>query len=803
MDLEKAFRLSVYGSAALAGMMLSAAEGTLLPTGLTVVVALLAMVLLESGRLRGCPSIVSNFMGLVAFGVAASEFMGGSIESRLLSGAHLLVYLQWIVMLQRKTRRQYWAICALALLQVAVGAVLTEDSWYGMLLVFFLLLQVWTLTVFSLLEAKHRFETSLMDDGVQGLAKLATSTKSASDDSVAGGGATDDRSTRLANLFHTPSFAPDAIQIDPGEPWVNRRLVTTIFGFVFFSLLISSAVFAFTPRLWLPGNISDRNSEEYSEPVRAMTGFSDVVRLGDMGQIIESNDRVMTARLFDNDTGLPLDLYQHAASMGWDEPYFRGSSMHEYAQGRWSRSPRHLGHCVVPVKTEAEDLVRLEIELQNVGTTYLFLMHPMYSIDVESGQLESASAYCWRVGSNVVRPPFSRSNAWPLKYSVYSASPDTADPEFSAWSNVTRWKEWDVVNYFYLGFPESGLERVRQLAKRVAVRESDVEEADLKTKAQRLTAHLSQGTYGYTLDASIEDDSIDPIEDFLFNRKQGHCDYYASALTLMLRAVDVPARLVNGFKGGYQNSIDGGFEVQQRHAHAWCEAFYEGKWHLLDATPSSARSESIVQYDPQFRVLNDVGASLGNLWDRYVVDVSLEGQQQGIYAPLATAFKEWMPVAKDLWFSKLVALTTDRDQWVSWRGGVLTFVLMLFAAMLYRLHPLRRLISLLRRKGLGFGKDNRTEKIVVAFYERFHTLCGSQNLVRSAGQTQQEFATQVTEQLRPRLEATGLLQIPEQVTRFFYDIRFGHRELTKQQITNIDSQITLLETCLRAAVVSE
>ena len=771
MDLSRSFHISVYGSAAFAGMMLALAEATSLPTALTVLVALSSLVVIErTGWSRGFPPWISNILGIAAFGVAASEFFGGTIESRLLSGAHLLVYLQWIVLCQQKTRRQYWAICALALLQVAVGSVLTDEGWYGMLLVLFLLLQIWTLTVFSLLEAKQRFANSLAH--VDGPSAPSTD--------------------GLAGLFDNASVAPDSIQIDPGETWINRRLVISIVGMVFLSLVVSSALFAFTPRLWISGRISEADAGD--QAVRTMTGFSERVRLGDMGQIVESSERVMTVRLFDNDTNEQIDIFEFARSNNQDEPYFRGGSMYNYNSGVWSPSRRYAGHQSITGPEPKPGMVRQEIELEEVGTSYLFLMQPYYSVTIEIDG-KRLPGHCWVLGSMVTMPPLFRDSA-ASKYSVISPRPGTDQPSFNAWSAYSKSREIDIIRRAYSKFPDFGLERVRALANSVAYRDTDRQTPNYKIRAERLTDHLSGGTYGYTLDASIEDPDIDPIEDFLFNRKKGHCDYYASSLTLMLRAVGVPARLVNGFKGGYTNSLSGGLEVQQRHAHAWVEAYYDGRWNLLDATPSSARSESIVQYDPQFRVLNDVGSSLGDLWDRFVVDVSLEGQQRSIYAPLLEAFKDWIPGTTADSFRGFLDFALDPKRWISWTGGVIAFLIMLASALLYRLHPLRRLINLLRQFGLTRGHRDTTEKIVVAFYERFYALCQTHNLIRSTGQTHQEFAEVVTRQFQPQLSAANLIAVPGEVTAFFYDVRFGARDLSNQQIVEIDSQLASLEQCL-------
>jgi protein-glutamine gamma-glutamyltransferase len=89
--------------------------------------------------------------------------------------------------------------------------------------------------------------------------------------------------------------------------------------------------------------------------------------------------------------------------------------------------------------------------------------------------------------------------------------------------------------------------------------------------ARALQAHLkTSGEYGYTLDLKRVDRRLDPIEDFLFNVKAGHCERFATALVLMLRSQGIPAQLVLGFKG-FEPRGDGWYEIRQDHAHAWAE----------------------------------------------------------------------------------------------------------------------------------------------------------------------------------------------------------------------------------------
>src|SRR5208282_4488659 len=78
---------------------------------------------------------------------------------------------------------------------------------------------------------------------------------------------------------------------------------------------------------------------------------------------------------------------------------------------------------------------------------------------------------------------------------------------------------------------------------------------------------------GFTMEKNGVRSQLDPVEDFLVNRKKGHCEYFASALALLLRSIDIPARIVNGFKGGDWNDLTQSMYVRQKHAHSWVEAY--------------------------------------------------------------------------------------------------------------------------------------------------------------------------------------------------------------------------------------
>ena len=113
------------------------------------------------------------------------------------------------------------------------------------------------------------------------------------------------------------------------------------------------------------------------------------------------------------------------------------------------------------------------------------------------------------------------------------------------------------------------------------------------TKRRRSSTWLDANT-SYTLELK-EPGSQEPIDFFLFDRKQGHCEYYASAFAILARLNGIPTRQVNGFFGGEWNEYQGYVAVRAGDAHSWDEVYFPGKgWVTFDPTPPdrtrSARS---------------------------------------------------------------------------------------------------------------------------------------------------------------------------------------------------------------------
>jgi transglutaminase-like putative cysteine protease len=178
---------------------------------------------------------------------------------------------------------------------------------------------------------------------------------------------------------------------------------------------------------------------------------------------------------------------------------------------------------------------------------------------------------------------------------------------------------------FYLRLPSRIPERVRQLA------------ADVKRhgtgdarRLELLEQYFRNGNYRYSMrDLPTGEDAL---EQFLFEKKQGHCEFFASAFALLLRAAGVPARLVGGYLGGDYNELGGYYLISDDMAHVWVEAFIDGRgWVRVD--PSSfARNAGEVwggekQRNPamKLRLFLD---SLDHTWNRAIVTYDFEQQAE-------------------------------------------------------------------------------------------------------------------------------------------------------------------------------
>jgi transglutaminase-like putative cysteine protease len=122
--------------------------------------------------------------------------------------------------------------------------------------------------------------------------------------------------------------------------------------------------------------------------------------------------------------------------------------------------------------------------------------------------------------------------------------------------------------------------RIPQLAEQITASSPDNYHKALALE-QYLRTH-----FGYTLQLP-RTQPADPLANFLFERKQGHCEYFASSMAVMLRTVGIPSRIVNGFRTGEFNDLTGQYVIRASNAHSWVEAYFpDFGWISFDPTPT-------------------------------------------------------------------------------------------------------------------------------------------------------------------------------------------------------------------------
>ncbi|MEA2586177.1 MAG: hypothetical protein QOF33_4262, partial [Thermomicrobiales bacterium] len=135
----------------------------------------------------------------------------------------------------------------------------------------------------------------------------------------------------------------------------------------------------------------------------------------------------------------------------------------------------------------------------------------------------------------------------------------------------------------YLQLPDTVTNRTRQLAQQIATEAGARNPFDA---AMALQEYL-RATYPYNLNSPVPPGDRDFVDDFLFETQEGRCEHFATAMVVLLRSLDIPARLVSGYhRGDYDPSMDG-YLYREDQAHTWVEVFFPAYgWIPFEPTPS-------------------------------------------------------------------------------------------------------------------------------------------------------------------------------------------------------------------------
>ncbi|HEY0173035.1 MAG TPA: DUF3488 and transglutaminase-like domain-containing protein [Pyrinomonadaceae bacterium] len=546
-------------------------------------------------------------------------------------------------------------------------------------------------------------------------------------------------------------------------PLAAAVLFLAIFG-------LALPIFLITPRaaenaLSIPGGAASSG----------FVGFSDHVRLGDIGRLNESNQLVMRVRVEGpSRTGAP--------ALRW-----RGVALDRFDGRNWEQSDAASGYPdfdgnLFKLGT-TEDLTRL--------TTQTFFVEPVDTPVIFAAPralaLQGAFPYVRRD-----RDDGLASRAHTFERVTYTVHSDTHEPpperlraESAARANAITAnlrRPFDS----YLQLPASLDTRVGSLAVLVAQRAGARNAYDT---ARAVEAHLNRNAYGgdYRYSLEMRAQGRDPLSDFLFNVRAGHCEYFATAMAVMLRTLGVPARVVNGFQPGEYNEAADAYVVRQADAHSWVEVYFanEDAWVAFDPTPADGRpagtsgtglSGSLRRYADAFELF----------WIQHVVAYDRQGQR-ALARTLSSQISSYRMAASE----SADGLGALFAAWTGGRGGGLASVLGAVASPLV-FWPASLLfagVGLLWLRRRGFARFGRGAKgggeeaaaAVVEFYARMSAALASRGLSRPPDQTPLEFA-----------EATASPEVLA-ITNAYNRVRFGARDLTGAEAEEVERQLLTLE----------
>lgn len=376
---------------------------------------------------------------------------------------------------------------------------------------------------------------------------------------------------------------------------LGRGLITTTAALSGVILGVALLVFVSFPR------VSQGWAGRGETMATSIAGFSDQVSIGEHGSTILGNPQIVLRVEFPD--GPPANM----GGLHW-----RGRSYDRFDGVRWTRSA-NLPPSSAPTSWYrdrwTDDLIEQRIFGSALDTRVLFALHPAVEIESDNG----------------IQPLFDNAGDfvyWGSGAPAYTAFSPAAPPTAAELRELPRG---------YRPSEEHFLQLPRRIDPRIAAL-ADSLTAGIENRYDQAVAirnWLRTFTYTRELPATAGQATL---HHFLFERRAGHCEYFSTAMVVLLRAIGIEARNVNGFLGGQWNDFGGYLVVTQNEAHSWVEAWFPGfGWVTFDPTPSGTGSTDMVSawFWPG-RIFFD---GIQHRWNKWVLDYSVD-DQTGIFAGL-------------------------------------------------------------------------------------------------------------------------------------------------------------------------
>ena len=329
----------------------------------------------------------------------------------------------------------------------------------------------------------------------------------------------------------------------------------------------------------------------------------------------------------------------------------------------------------------------------------------------------------------------------------------------------------------YLQLPKDLDPRIAELTKSLI---PDDSKPGIFEVAKTVEGHLRTG-YGYTLEQ--KSGGLQPLADFLFRTQEGHCEYFATAMAVMLRTQGIATRVVNGFQAGEYNSSTGFWIARQRDAHSWVEVFFpeSNRWIAFDPTPPSNGETSTNQgLISQIRSFTD---TLEILWIQYFVSYDESGQRGFIASAFSGARSLQASVNEELegmvgWFRNRFSQTSLME--VPPRGTSTWVLLAIMGTFFIFIFVI----------GIRFFKaraERKRIRIESKLFSDLLKILSRRNHFIDPGETPREFAKRI-----------GIPEVVELI-EIFYKVRFGNQIIDELTQNRIEELMRDLRTALHAS----
>jgi transglutaminase-like putative cysteine protease len=669
--------------------------------------------------------------------VLSRGFAAGTPNPWLYAALHASIHLMLFVMLTRlfsaSNTRDLLFLSMMALAALLASAILTIDTAFLVFLSLFLVLGVST---FMSLEMRRSAEGAV---------------------------------------------APPLESRTPAARRLGRALGLTAVLMTLGALSTGAVIFAVFPR-FTGGYLGGLNFNP-----TLISGFSDNVELGRIGEIKLHTAVVMRTRL-----DVPRDAIPN---MRW-----RGIALTTFDGHRWYTAEHdnipipigadgwyHLPSSHSPDVSRSFRVVNYEILLEPVATNSLFILaHPV-----------------------AVRGPFGRDTGNPLRDApTRFLLVDQTHSVFTPYNNFSK--------YIYEGRALAPVIPPEQLRKTSsdyppAIRQTYLQLPALDPAIPRLAREITQRAptsfdksaaielylrtrFGYTL-TQPDPPPKDPLAYFLLHRREGHCEYFATAMTVMVRSLGIPARYINGFLLGEYNDVADSYIVRGSDAHSWVEVYFpQYGWIPFDPTPPAGSK-------PEF--------SLGRLayywdwlemaWSEWVINYSRE-KQEHLAVNAQRTVRDW-----SYWVQRFLLVKEQVGvRWVKgWHSllenGVrqsprLLLIPALFLAVVVLLLARGRALAdfwmaTRARAGKGYARQpERATRLATLYYTRLLRALEHRGIRKADSQTPREFAS--------ALAPANLAARVAQMTRLYEASRFGREPADPEALARSLNEV---EACLRPA----